>query len=78
MCSINGNNLKVLLFQAETRVLYYASFSKECRNFVISSRVDFIILSVAKARPKTSSSPSLSGVPPPLSGVPPPLKATLS
>ena len=59
-------------------MLYYASFSRECRNFVISSRVDFIILSIAKARLKTSSSPSFSSVPPPLSGVPPPLKATLS
>ena len=77
MSSINGNNLKVLLFQAETR-LYYASFSRECRNFVILSRVDFIILSIAKARLKTSSSPSFYGVPPPLSGVPPPLKSTLS
>ena len=78
MCSINGNTFKVLLFQAETRVLYYASFSRECRNFVISSRVDFIILSIEKAKPKTSSSSSFSGVPPPLYGVPPPLKATLS
>ena len=57
---------------------YYSSFSTECRNSVSSSRVDFIILSIAKARPKTSSSPSFSGVPPPLSGFPPPLKATLS
>ena len=59
-------------------MLYYASFSKECRNFVISSHVYFIILSIAKDKLKTSSSPSFSGVPPPLSGVPPPLKATLS
>ena len=57
---------------------YYSSFSTECRNSIISSRVDFIILSIAKARLKTSSSPSFSSVPPPLSGVPPPLKATLS
>ena len=77
MCSINGNNLKVLLFQVETRVVL-CFFFRECRNFVISSRVDFIILSIEKARPKTSSSPSFSSVPPPLSSVPPPLKATLS
>ena len=65
-------------FFKQKPMLYYASFSRECRNFVILSRVDFIILSIAKARLKTSSSPSFSGVPPPISGVPPPLKATLS
>ena len=65
-------------FFKQKPMLYYASFYRECRNFFISSCVDFIILSIAKANPKTSSSPSFSGVPPPLSGVPPPLKATLS
>ena len=57
---------------------YYSSFSTECRNSIISSCVDFIILSVAKDKLKTFSSPSFSSVPPPLSSVPPPLKATLS